>query len=247
MFSKLTKEYRLKTYMLIHGAWHGAWSYDQTRTLIEQTGARVITFDLPGHGEDKTEIARVTMQAYVDRVKQELSKVTAPVVLVGHSLAGFIVSQAAEELPDKVEKLIFIAAMVPYGGKSIFDEVSEDPRSELLKNLMFAEDKSWATVNEETLKTVVYNGATALQIQAAAPKLVPQATQPFFAVVTTTEKAFGQIEKAYVVCEKDKIFSSEAQRRLMDKIGCSSSHSLPTGHVPHVEDPAALASAILSL
>jgi pimeloyl-ACP methyl ester carboxylesterase len=242
-----TEEYRLKSYMLIHGAWHGAWSYDQTGALLEQAGARVITFDLPGHGEDKTQIAKVTMQAYVDRVKQELSKVTAPVVLVGHSMAGFIVSQAAEELPDRVEKLIFIAAMVPYGGKTVFDEVSEDSRSELLQNLVFAEDKSSATVSEETLKTVVYNGATAPQIQAAAPKLVPQATQPFFAAVTTTDKAFGQIEKAYIVCEKDKIFSSEAQRRLMDKIRCSKSHSIATGHVPHVENPAALANAILSL
>ena len=241
------KEYRLKTYMLIHGAWHGAWSYDQTRALLEQTGARVITFDLPGHGEDRTEIARVTMQAYVDRVKQELSKVTAPVVLVGHSLAGFIVSQAAQELPDRVEKLIFVAAMVPYDGKSVFDEVSEDPKSELLKNLVFAEDKSWATVNEETLKTVVYNGATALQIQAAAPKLVRQATQPFFAAVKTTDEAFGRIEKAYIVCEKDKILSPEAQRRLMDKIRCTRSLSLQTGHVPHVEEPAALANAILNL
>jgi pimeloyl-ACP methyl ester carboxylesterase len=237
----------LKTYMLIHGAWHGAWSYDQTRALLEQTGAQVITFDLPGHGEDKTEIARVTMQAYVDRVKQELAKVTAPVVLVGHSLAGFIVSQAAEELPDRVEKLIFIAAMVPYGGKTVFDEVSEDSKSELVQNLIFAEDRSWATVSEETLKTVVYNGATTPQIQSAAPKLVPQAMQPFFAVATTTEKAFGQIKKAYIVCEKDKIFSSEAQRRLMDQIRCSRSHSLSTGHVPQVEDPAALANAILSL
>ena len=237
----------MKTYMLVHGAWHGAWSYDETKARLERAGAGVITFDLPGHGEDKTEIASVTMQAYVDRVKQELSKVTAPVVLVGHSLAGFVVSQAAEELPDRVEKLIFVAGMVPYGGKTIFDEVNEDSKSELLQNLVFAADKSSAAVSEEALKTVLYNGATAPQIQAAAPKLVPEPTQPLFAAVTTTEKAFGQITKAYIVCEKDKIFSSEAQRRLMDKIRCSRSHSLATGHVPQVEDPAALANAIFSL
>lgn len=74
-----------------------------------------------------------------------------------------------------------------------------------------------------------------------------EATQPFFAAVTTTDEAFGRIEKAYIVCEKDKILSAEAQRRLMDKIRCTRSHSLKTGHVPHVEDPTALANAISNL
>ena len=236
----------MKTYMLVHGAWHGAWSYDETKARLERAGAGVITFDLPGHGSDKTEISAVTMQGYVDAVKRQLAAAAAPVTLVGHSLSGFVVSQAAEEMPGQVKQLVFIAAMVPHDGKSAFDEIKEDPKSELLQNLVFADDKSWATVSEDTLKTVVYNGASPQQIAAAAPRLVRQATQPFFANVTTSEGAFGAIEKAYIVCEKDKIFSSEAQRRIAQIIGARVS-SLPTGHVPHVENPAALAAAIAAV
>ena len=70
-------------------------------------------------------------------------------------LAGFIVSQVAEEMPDKIEKLVFIATMIPYEGKTVFDIISADPESRLLQNLIFAEDKSWATVNEETLKNAL--------------------------------------------------------------------------------------------
>ena len=234
----------MKTYVLVHGAWHGAWSYQQTKLLLERSGAKVITFDLPGHGNDKTDIPNVTMQAYVQKVEQELQKIDGPVTLVGHSLAGFTVSQVAEEMPEKVEKLVFVSAMIPYDGKTIFEILNDDSGSEILKNLIFAEDKSWATVNEETLKKVLYNGATEQQIMAAAPNLVRQATQPFFAPVSTTDLSFGRVEKAYIVCEKDKIISQAAQKKLIQIVNCSKSVSIPTGHVPHVENPQALADAI---
>src|SRR5262245_38954087 len=237
----------MKTYMLVHGAWHGAWSYEPTKRLLEGAGAKVATFDLPGHGSDKTDIPQVTFEAYVTKVKNELKNSKTPVVLVGHSLAGFIVSQAAEDMPEKVDALVFIAAMVPHNGKTVFDLVNEDPDSELLKNLIFSEDKSWATVGEDTLKRVVYNGATAQQIAEAAPHLVRQATQPFFASVPTTERSFDRIEKAYIVCEQDKIFSPAAQARLIEGLHITRVASVPTGHVPHVENPAALADALLKV
>ena len=234
-----------KTFVLVHGAWHGAWSYKKTKKFLEQTGANVVSFDLPGHGDDKTQIKDVTQDSYVKKVKRELQKIQSPVILVGHSLAGFIISQVAEEMPEKIEKLIFIASMVPYEQRTVFDIISADEGSELLRNLIFAEDKSWATVSEETLKTVVYNGATQQQIIEAAPNLVRQATQPFFVTVGTTKNAFGKIDKVYIICEKDKILSANAQRLLIDKIGIPKSISLNTGHVPHVENPEQLAKAIL--
>jgi len=233
-----------KTYVLVHGAWHGAWSYSKTKKTLELTGDKVICFDLPGHGEDKTEIKDVTLAAYVQKVKTELKKLNTPVVLVGHSLAGFIISQVAEEMPEKIEKLVFIATMIPYEQKTVYDIISADRESELLQNLIFAEDKSWATVNEETLKNVVYNGASKEQIMEAAPHLVHQATQPFFATVNTSTNAFGKLKKTYIVCEKDKILSPKAQRALIEKIGISKSISLNTGHIPHIENPEQLAQAI---
>ena len=113
-----------KTYVLVHAAWHGAWSFDKTKKLLEETGAKVITFDLPGHGKDKTEIKDVSLEAYVKKVKDEILKLDEPVILVGHSLAGFVVSKVAEEIPDKIEKLIFISAMIPYEGKTVFDIIN---------------------------------------------------------------------------------------------------------------------------
>jgi len=234
-----------KTYVLVHGAWHGAWSWEATKRIMEQSGAKVITFDLPGHGNDKTAIPQVTFDSYVEKVKDEITKVNASVILVGHSLAGYIVSKVAEDMPNSIEKLVFIAAMIPNNQKTVFDTLKEDAGSELLQNLIFAEDQSWATVSEETLKNVVYNGATNEQIMKAAPQLVRQATQPFFVPVTTTENNFGKIDKTFIVCEKDKMLSASAQKELVKTINCTKEISINTGHIPHVENPEILAESIL--
>lgn len=236
----------IKTFVLVHAAWHGAWSFDKTRKKLEESGAKVIIFDLPGHGKDKTEIKDISFESYVQKTKDEILKLDEPVILVGHSLGGFVISQVAEEIPGAIEKLVFIAAMIPYEGKTVFDIINEDTESQLLQNLIFAEDKSWATVNDETLKNVVYNKASAEQIAEAAPNLVHQATQPFFVAVETSEKAFGKIDKTYIVCENDKILSATAQRNLIEQIGISKSITLNSGHIPNVENPDALALALLN-
>jgi pimeloyl-ACP methyl ester carboxylesterase len=233
-----------KTYVLVHGAWHGAWSFAQTKAALEELGAAVVTFDLPGHGDDKTEIPEVTLDAYAEKVIEELNHMDGKVILVGHSLSGFVVTKVAEKVPEKIEKLIFIAAMIPNNGKTVFDILSEDKESQLLQNLIFSEDKSWATVNEETLLNVVYNGATNEQINTAAPNLVHQATQPFFVPVTTSVN-FNQIPKAYIICTKDKVISQNAQQHLIDICEIGTKLTISTGHVPQIENSIKLASILL--
>lgn len=50
-----------KTFLLIHGAWEGAWSWEQTTKYLEQYGHNITTIDLSGHGDDKTPVSEITM------------------------------------------------------------------------------------------------------------------------------------------------------------------------------------------
>ncbi len=89
-----------KTYVIVHGA----WSLEATKQKMEQSGCSVIIFDLPGHGDDKTDISQVNFDSYVEKVKSVLQDFKGKVILVGHSLAGFIVSKiAADNTPEKIE------------------------------------------------------------------------------------------------------------------------------------------------
>src|SRR4051812_41407012 len=84
-----------KTYVLVHGAWLDSTGWDTVATDLRDAGADVRTFDLPAHGADPTPVADATLAGYVDRVGEEIDAVGRPVILVGHSMAGIVISQLA--------------------------------------------------------------------------------------------------------------------------------------------------------
>lgn len=234
----------MKSYLLVHGAWHGAWAWEDTRTALEAAGHRVETLDLPGHGQDTTDVKDVTFRGYVDAVKATLSRSTGRQILVGHSLGGTVVSQVAEEMPQSVETLVFVSGFVLRADESLFDVMSADTGGTLLPKLIFTEDQSAATVSFETLTSTVYNGGSEAQVSNAAPRLRPQATQPFFAHTTLTDTNFGPIRKLYVECDDDRLLSLDMQRTIEQRFGITPLATLHSGHVPLVTAPGALAEAL---
>ena len=105
-------------FVLIHGSWHGAWCYEKVIPLFEANNHRVFAPDLPGHGKDKTPLKAVTFDSYVNCIKAILEKITERVILVGHSMAGMVISQVAEYLPAKIHKLVYLAGFLPQSGQS---------------------------------------------------------------------------------------------------------------------------------
>ena len=236
-----------KTFLLIHGAWEGAWSWKHTTTYLEQMGHKVAAIDLPGHGDNKTPVADITLKAYADRVLTELNTFDKPVILVGHSFAGFINSVVADQAPEKIEKLIFIASALPYEGKTAMQVFEEDEGSEFLENLILSDDKTTATMTRETIKEVIFTGATEAQLDFVIPQLVEQATKPFFEPVVTSEENFGRVPKAYVETTMDKVISLKMQRHCQKKNGITEAITLEYGHVPLETAPAELAQALNQL
>jgi pimeloyl-ACP methyl ester carboxylesterase len=109
------------TFVLIHGAFHGGWCWYKVVPLLEKQGHTVLALDLPGHGRDKTPVAAVTLQLYVDSVCKLLDAQREPVILVGHSMGGGIITQVAEERPERIKCLVYLAGALPRNGQSMFD------------------------------------------------------------------------------------------------------------------------------
>lgn len=233
-----------KHFLLIHGAWEGAWSWKETTAYLENSGHTVDAIDLPGHGDDKTPTSEINLALYADRVKEELNKIAGQVILVGHSFAGFVISQVTEEVPEKIEKLVYVASAMPYEGKTAVEVFEEDEESEFLENLIFSEDKSTATMTRETIKEVIFTGATDAQIDAVLPNFVMQATAPFFEKVVTTDENFGSVPKAYIETTLDRVISLKAQRHGQKMLGIDEVITLTYGHVPLETAPKQLADAL---
>src|SRR5580692_1596120 len=97
-----------KTFLLIHGAWHGGWCWRRVAPLLEPKGHQAVAADLPGHGADQTPTAPVTPESYTARICEIAGAQSEPVILVGHSMGGIAITQAAEDCPDKIRALVYL-------------------------------------------------------------------------------------------------------------------------------------------
>ena len=235
------------TYVLIHGAWHGAWCWKKVIPLVEKEGHKVLAPDLPGHGKDKRPIADITLQAYTDRVCQILDEQSDPVTLVGHSMGGAVITQTAEYRPDKISKLVYVTALLLQNGEFLLQHAEPDTGALVLPNLIMSEDQSYATIKKEALKEVFYADCSDEDVEFAKSRLVPQAAAPFATPVSTTEENFGRVPRVYITCLRDKAISPSIQEKLYKALPCEKVISMDTSHSPFFSAPEELAKHLLSV
>jgi len=239
----------MKNYILVHGAWGAAWEFNKVVESLTDEGNNVIALDLPGHGENKADISDVTMDSYVQTVVSTINNTDEKVVLVGHSLAGAIISQVAELIPEKIDKLIYVAALLLKNGDSPLEVMKNDPDGELLPNTIFSEDGSYATLTQETVRNIFLNDVKdETYLKAIVPKfLFKQATEPFMAKAQLSEETFGRVTKYYIKASIDKVISPSAQDKMLTNWQVEEVFTLESGHFPLTSMPEALVETIIKI
>ncbi|MBI3859849.1 MAG: alpha/beta fold hydrolase [Thaumarchaeota archaeon] len=234
----------MSTFVLIHGALHGGWCWYKVVPLLERQGHTVLALDLPSHGRDKTPIAAVSLQAYVDSVCQVLDAQQEPVILVGHSMGGGIITQVAEQRPDKIKTLVYVAALLPQDGEAMFQLLQRDTAA-VQDNFVLAADQSYLTLRDGNLKERVYSDCTDEDAALGKVLLVPQATAPLMTPLHTSAANFGRVPRVYMECLRDS--SLALQRQLYTALPCRQVISLDTGHFPMLSTPKELAAHLAAL
>lgn len=232
--------------MLVHGAWHGAWCWEKVAPLLEEAGHEAVVFDLPGHGEDRTPVSEVSLRAYAERVCQALDEGDEPAVLVGHSMGGAVISEAAESRPEGIEVLVYLTAFLLPSGKTLLDYHQADEESVVLHNLVVREDEGVAVVREEALVEAFYADCPEEDAERAIARLVPQPAAPFATPVEVTE-AFGRVPRVYVECLHDRAITPQTQKKMYTGLPCREVVSLQTDHSPFFSAPQELAERLASI
>jgi pimeloyl-ACP methyl ester carboxylesterase len=112
----------MSTFVLVHGAWQSTGTWDLLAPLLIEHDHTVITPVLSGLGTDQSRLSpNITLQQHIEDVSRELSKSEGPVILVGHSYAGMIISGVVETNPTQVRKLVFLDAFIPENGQCVLD------------------------------------------------------------------------------------------------------------------------------
>jgi pimeloyl-ACP methyl ester carboxylesterase len=196
------------TYVLIHGSQHGSWCWDKVAPLLREKGHLVAAPDLPGHGKDKTPIQLVTLQSCVDKVCSIIGACSEPVILVGHSLGGIVISQVAEQIPDKIRTLVYLTADLLRDGESL---ESEFERCRQFLNV--SQNQKVFEVKSEAIADLFYNDCSTEDIARAKALLVPEATVMFKTRVHLSNDRFGRVPRIYIECLRDQTILPRAKRR----------------------------------
>ena len=203
--------------------------------------------DLPGHGEDRTPAVEVTLEGYTDRSVETLDALPGPVVLVGHSLSGAVISQVAERRPGKIEKLVYLCALLLPSGKSAIEASQADGDSVVLQNAEVEEDRGRIILTEQGMREALYHDCPEEDFERARRLITPQPLAPLATPVKVTEGNFGSVRRTYVHTTRDRAVSPAAQEKMYTELPCEKVVSMATGHLPFFAAPEELAGHLDSL
>jgi len=235
------------TFVLVHSAFLGGWAWEPVASILEKEGHKVVAPDMPAHGKDKTPPSEVSLDSYVKTVTNILDSQPEPLILVGHSLGGIIISQAAENRPDKVKALVYLCAFLLPSGGSFMKATEGVKGSMVLDNLVMGDDKTSVTIKEEVMREAFAHDVPAEAFARVRPLIVPEPTAPLAWTISVTEERWGRIPRYYIECTADKAIPPAVQRAMYTAIPVKKLFSMKTSHAPNFSAPEELAGYLLTV
>lgn len=233
------------TFLLVHGAWHGSWCWKKIIPQLKKAGHTILSPDLPGRGDSKMPHATIILSTYVDFLKDLVKSVPEKIIIVGHSFGGMIISQLAEEIPNKISHLIYVCGFLPQNGQSLMEIAKSINHTE--QPAVMQVDHSGSTISLKTseLPQLFFNCCALEDQQWAIDRICPEPLIPMTIKVVLREAEFDKIPKTYIECTKDRALIPHAQKIMYLQSSCNIV-TLPTDHSPFFSMPEALANAMLN-
>jgi pimeloyl-ACP methyl ester carboxylesterase len=240
------QENRKRTYVLVAGAFHGAWCWYKVIPRLERAGQTVVSPDLPATGMNQSPVTDASLQEWAQYVCRILDQQVEPVVLVGHSRGGVVISQAAEYRPEKVEVLVYVAGTLLYPGDSLINNRSQGV-SPVHSRVILSDDLQTAKMREELIREQFYEDCSDEDVCLARLLLRAEPIRPSQTPIVLTAERFGRLRKIYITTTKDKGLLPEVQEKMYTATSCQRIIRMNTGHSPFFAAPDALVTHLLSV
>ena len=233
----------MTTFVLVHGGFHGPWCWERIIGPLSK-GHAVEAVTLPGRdGAGRPELAD-----YLDPIAAAVERAEPPVVLVGHSLGGVVVSQFVEQKPDAVAGLVLVNAQLVEDGEAALPKmqtIGEDWLFARPGALDLAEDGSTFAPASEFVIEGFYNCCEPADAEWAAAQLVPEPMGLVIAPLRISSEGFGSVPKVYLGGSRDHVVPWWFQQKMSTAAGAplvdlGADHSpflsVPDGLVAHLLD-----------
>ena len=203
-------------FLLIHGAWHGGWVWNEISEILNYQGYSVSTPTLTGLGEKKHLLSsKITIDTFIeDVVNHIIFENLNNIILVGHSFAGSVISGVADKLKDRIQKLIYFDAVILKDGQKPFDIAPKElvkQRIELAKR--FGNGISIPAPSADAFG--VFDVKKSLLLEE---KLTPHPLSTFQSKLTIKNEIGNGIPLFYIFCNDPVYKSLESSREVVRKL-----------------------------
>ncbi len=226
-----------KTFVLLHGAFHGGWCWERVAAPLRARGHRVTTPTQTGLGERRHLISRdITLGTFVDDlVNHMLFEDLTGVTLVGHSFGGNAISGAAERIPERIAELVYLDSIVIEGGVRPFDTL---PAEVVAARTRLAEETS-AGVSIPPPPAAAFGVLDPGDAAWLEARMTPHPLSTFQSPLPITAPPGNGLPGRYIVCTDPIYLPLEAARRWVAQAGWPV-EEIATGHDAMVTAPDAL-------
>jgi len=217
------------TIMLVHGAWHGSWCWDALRERLDAAGIASAVVDNPS-----VTLPGSDLSADGDNLRAALDAIPGPIVLVGHSYGGAVITDAGDH--PNVERLVYLTAFALDAGESVMqNELMGGEEMRLAEALAF--DGDLITVEPARVVEFFYHDCPPEVAAAASAQLRPMSLAAMAGV--TRQVAWREKPSTYVVCTDDRAIPVALQRSAAART--NEVVELPGSHSPFLSRPDDLA------
>jgi pimeloyl-ACP methyl ester carboxylesterase len=233
-------------FVLVHGAFSGAWIWAPLMKRLKANGHSVEALDMPGLGEDHTPIGECTLDASAARVCGVLAAASGPAIVVAHSMGGIIATQAAARCLDRVAALIYVGAFIPKDGQSLLalTKLPEGAGDQVQANIIIEGDPPVAIMPPAASRKALYDCCTDEVVAWAIARQRTQPVAPFATPVSIPAGALDGLKRYAVLCLQDRAMQPALLRRMIAENPCAEVVELDTDHTPQLSMTNELANAL---
>ena len=235
-----------RTFLLVHGAYHGGWCWSRVAARLSAAGHRVIAPSLTGMG-DRVHLSNpaITLDTHIRDIAniieyEELERV----VLVGHSYGGIVITGVADRVAARLGRLVYLDAIVLRDGES-WSTYHAPERRAALQALARANNNTWPKS-----KADAFGITDALDKAWVDRHLTSFPHGPYEGTVRVGE-AWRKLGKTYIDCTQPaftalSVWKDAIKKDLANKHHDWRYHTLATGHDAMVTQPGPLAELLLA-
>ncbi len=227
-------------FILVHGAWHGGWCWDEVSPRLNALGHQVRAPDLPGMGADAASGPVATLDEWAMFIAGMASAQDEPSILVGHSRGGIVISRAAELAPQAVRRLVYLAAVMPSPGETMADlfQVGGQDRSPQVADAIGMSDDGRTMIwhSRKAAISTFYGTTPSERADAAFARLTAEPANMRTTAVLLSSARYGAVPRSYIHCEEDRAVTPDLQRLMVARQPCDT-YSLKTDHSPFYSAP----------